>query len=659
MKTPPFLLGASLIFWGWQTGLWPLAAIMALVLEGSRLIKLRWNLSPSDFNRVSDLCTLVLVGMFVYLFVSNRSAMAILVLLQWLPLTLLPLLAAQVYSTRDSIEISALFLVFRRKSRKPRNNQPVGISLDFAYFGICILSASAANMRTPWFYVGLIVLSVWALWFARSRRFSPILWASLFVFVGFVGYFGQVGLHGLQTVLEKKTLGWFIEDADPYRASTAIGDVGSLKLSHRILFRIKPGPECDHPMLLREASYNVYRSSMWFASHADFKTVHPEPDGATWKLFPCQDVDKVIIVSASLEKGKSLLKLPIGASKIANLPVLKMVRNQFGAVKVEEGPGLMTYQVSFEPDASFDGPPNETDLNLPEKEMPAITEIVRELELRSKPPREVLKRVAAFFEDNFKYSLNLDKGGANLTPMANFLIRSRSGHCEYFASATVLLLRAAGIPARYATGYSVQEFSKLESRFVVRERHAHAWVLVHVEGAWRDFDTTPCSWSGIEQDAASVFQPLFDIWSWFAFKFSAWRWRERQEGLGRYIWLILIPLILLIARRLYSRDRLKRPRPEEEKDARVEIKSGADSEFYMVEKRLTDLGYARFPWEPLSNWIKRIEEVHSSSVSTETLHSILALHYRYRFDPNGITMPEKATLKSEVREWLEHQRDDK
>ena len=151
MKIPPFLLGASLIFWGWQTGLWPLALIMALVLEGSRLIRLRWDLSPSDFNRVSDLCTLVLVGMSVYLFASNRSARAILVLLQWLPLTLLPLLAAQVYSTRDSIHINTLFLVFRRKSRKPRNNHPVDISLDFAYFGICILSASAANMRTPWF----------------------------------------------------------------------------------------------------------------------------------------------------------------------------------------------------------------------------------------------------------------------------------------------------------------------------------------------------------------------------------------------------------------------------------------------------------------------------------------------------------------------------
>ncbi len=661
MKTPPFLLGASLIFWGWQTGLWHLGVIMALVIEGSRLVKSRFDLSPSDFNRISDLCTLVLLGMFIYLFSSNRSATAILTLLQRLPLAVFPLLAAQVYSTSEKIDVSALFLVFRKKKAKPDSSQPVTINLTFPCFALCILSASAANMRTPWFYVGLIALSAWALWFSRSRRFSAVLWAGLFVFIGLVGYLGQVGLHGLQAVVEEKTLGWFAStDADPYRSTTAIGDLGYLKLSDRIVFRVKPGSEDREPILLREASYNTYKSSSrWFALQADFKAVHPEPDQTTWKFFPHSGTEKTIAVSSSLQKGKGLLKLPIGARKIANLRVLNMVRNQFGAVKVEEGPGLITYQVSFEPDSSLDGPPSEADLGLPKKEMPAISQIVQEIELGAEPPGKVLEKVSAFFEKNFKYSLDLDRGGTSLTPLRNFLARSRSGHCEYFATATVLLLRAAGIPARYATGYSVQEFSRLENQFVVRARHAHAWALVYVDGTWHDFDTTPSSWSTIEQDAASAFEPLHDIWSWCTFKFSAWRWSESKEGMGRYVWLILIPLILPIARRLYSRNRFRRPKKEQKKKARVENEQGVDSEFYLVEKRLTDLGYPRHPWEPLSNWIRRIEQAQSSSVSAEALHSILALHYQYRFDPNGITMAEKATLKSEVQEWLEHQRDDK
>lgn len=64
------------------------------------------------------------------------------------------------------------------------------------------------------------------------------------------------------------------------------------------------------------------------------------------------------------------------------------------------------------------------------------------------------------------------------TPLSTFLLKNRSGHCEYFATATTLLLREVGIPARYAIGFSVSEFSPLENQFIVRGRDSHAWTLV-------------------------------------------------------------------------------------------------------------------------------------------------------------------------------------
>ena len=38
MRTPPLLMGAGLLFWGWQSDLLPAAAIMAVILECSRII---------------------------------------------------------------------------------------------------------------------------------------------------------------------------------------------------------------------------------------------------------------------------------------------------------------------------------------------------------------------------------------------------------------------------------------------------------------------------------------------------------------------------------------------------------------------------------------------------------------------------------------------
>jgi hypothetical protein len=83
---------------------------------------------------------------------------------------------------------------------------------------------------------------------------------------------------------------------------------------------------------------------------------------------------------------------------------------------------------------------------------------------------------------------------ASIDPVTDFLFDDKKGHCEYFASAMVLLARAAGIPARVVTGYRVAEHNPYGDYFVVRERNAHAWVEAWVEGeGWVTRDPTPAS----------------------------------------------------------------------------------------------------------------------------------------------------------------------
>ena len=67
MTTSPGLLGAALLFWGWQSGLVLFGAIIAVILEGSRIVVVRWDLDRSDFNRAADLCTLIFLAMAAYL----------------------------------------------------------------------------------------------------------------------------------------------------------------------------------------------------------------------------------------------------------------------------------------------------------------------------------------------------------------------------------------------------------------------------------------------------------------------------------------------------------------------------------------------------------------------------------------------------------------
>lgn len=78
-------------------------------------------------------------------------------------------------------------------------------------------------------------------------------------------------------------------------------------------------------------------------------------------------------------------------------------------------------------------------------------------------------------------------------PVLHFLKESRSGHCELFASAAVLLLRQNGIPARYVTGFLCVERHPGGSYYVSRLGHAHAWVEAfdRQRKQWVMLDPTP------------------------------------------------------------------------------------------------------------------------------------------------------------------------
>ncbi|MBW1942878.1 MAG: hypothetical protein JRJ51_08580 [Deltaproteobacteria bacterium] len=174
----------------------------------------------------------------------------------------------------------------------------------------------------------------------------------------------------------------------------------------------------------------------------------------------------------------------------------------------------------------------------------------------------------------------------------------------------------------------------------------------YVNGVWQDFDTTPPSWFTVEQAASSTLEPLYDIWSWILFQYSQWRWSEREGSWAKYLGWLLIPLILLLVRRLYTRKRIKRSKGEKAERLEVDTRSGMDSAFYLIERKLLVHGYERKPWESLFKWFKRIEEETSGDFSSESLEAILALHYRYRFDPNGITGEERDRLGALVQDWL-------
>lgn len=101
----------------------------------------------------------------------------------------------------------------------------------------------------------------------------------------------------------------------------------------------------------------------------------------------------------------------------------------------------------------------------------------------SKSDRQKLltKAIADFVQNSAAYSLNTPQMPDGEKDFALwFLEDSDTGYCVHYATAATVLLRAAGIPARYVTGYMVE--GRKGSPVTVREKDAHAWVEVYLMG---------------------------------------------------------------------------------------------------------------------------------------------------------------------------------
>jgi protein-glutamine gamma-glutamyltransferase len=131
-------------------------------------------------------------------------------------------------------------------------------------------------------------------------------------------------------------------------------------------------------------------------------------------------------------------------------------------------------------------------LGLPELEEGVAQLTYRVTERVASPIHKALL-LEDFLRRNFRYSLRNPAGGFP-DPLAEFLLRSGEGHCEYFATAMAVMLRVVGVPSRIVNGFRAGEFNKWGEYYIVRQSDAHSWVEAYFPGAgWIEFDPTPAA----------------------------------------------------------------------------------------------------------------------------------------------------------------------
>jgi len=127
---------------------------------------------------------------------------------------------------------------------------------------------------------------------------------------------------------------------------------------------------------------------------------------------------------------------------------------------------------------------------LPANLDPRIPELAEAIVGDAEGPYAKSVAIEKWLRSEFTYTL-VPEGKTGRQPLSDFLFETRKGHCEYFATALAVLLRAEGVPAVLVSGFYGGEWNEIGNYLVVRQADAHAWVEVRAGDTWLQRDATP------------------------------------------------------------------------------------------------------------------------------------------------------------------------
>jgi transglutaminase-like putative cysteine protease len=253
-----------------------------------------------------------------------------------------------------------------------------------------------------------------------------------------------------------------------------LGSMDGMRSSDEVVLRVH-GPAGEH---FRGQAYTDYVNGVWHPPVGRIQGAPPEKALTG-------EVTTIEFVMADQER----LFLPDDAAAVAVRPG----GLQVDILGVPRPSGDPPEEVRFDTTSAVRLPPAEprkSDLAVPPEVAVAIAPLVSEWVAGAETPTEKVDAIRTRLEQEYTYSLHYERDPER-DPVLQFLLESKLGHCEYFASGMALSARQAGVPARVVTGFRSDETSPFGGHRIVRERDAHAWVEVHLDGAWVRVDPSP------------------------------------------------------------------------------------------------------------------------------------------------------------------------
>ena len=288
-----------------------------------------------------------------------------------------------------------------------------------------------------------------------------------------------------------------------------LGTIGSVKQDPQIVMRIElpdqPAVEKDR-LYLRGLAYDQYNGQSWSHSGTRRRSLNLVADGT----FFTRPAGSRLPDSQSIPIRQDILLETLDTAVLFAAPFAELVSGEFLTVQADAMSGLhlpfppssrIRYSVTSQAPRLVADERIASILAYPDSirshylQVPVGSEQVAGLAYRvsqqATTPFERTLAIQQHLLENYRYSLEADTTTLS-HPLEEFLFTRKTGYCEHYATAMVVMLRAVGIPARLVTGFLATEWNEYGSYFTVRQRDAHAWVEVYFpHSGWITMDPTP------------------------------------------------------------------------------------------------------------------------------------------------------------------------
>jgi len=315
----------------------------------------------------------------------------------------------------------------------------------------------------------------------------------------FIAWCFFAGLPPLQGQVEITAIRWMMGEtggATPAATQSSLGDLEELQLSKRLVMRVWT----TQPQKLRGRVFARFNGKTWQAHITRTAPLQstPSPEwlkdvpGTTFvfpKANPAMNGLVTTRIVQVVHAPGALLSPP---NKVAvRAPIDTLSTDASGNLVPPLTATVAMYGVVNHPSTTGEESAEAEFLGLPPKLDPRWRALADKLAAESSSTDDRIARTVEYVKNAATYSLQV---GAFRTsdPVTEFFFEKKRGYCQYFATSAALLLRLQGIPARYVTGYVVEEYNSVGGHYVVRDADAHAWIEVFTpQGGWREADPTP------------------------------------------------------------------------------------------------------------------------------------------------------------------------